>query len=508
MATATTGIDLGNFKTSVAFQHQGLESRAFFVSVFATNLDHEDANVLRTRVDARKRLADLYGRSVRSPKDETLKGTLAAYVNNLRFAHWFLPNISAFTDEHIEAENLHFGESVWHHLARIGGAKARASVQRLKAPQGGQDILGKEYNYFDVATDKINPEQAESYLADYRAARTVLRAMREHFHLLGNLTAKDRNVAVLGVPPGAPPIVKAMLFMLGLDAGFDAVVLRAEPELVARSLMLPSDKPALVIDIGAGTTDVCVFIPVSGATVLDPKLQLTVAKASFAIDRKLEELIRAEIETKHPRGTKFYWPQLPQEHLSYWKESCTQPQWETLRTSKESHETFLYEYKADDKIKFFDVSTVLTGDFVLKAFDAVLSDDIKAKVKEVLDPQGKEKDTERLLSIHSGPAAQRTVVAGGGSQIPAVRDFLQKILGPDHKVRAVPDHLNAVADGARFFARTLWEEDWKAIATEQQEWLRKYRIEKAPDMAEWYKAWRIKMADPALRERLRFNMNY
>jgi hypothetical protein len=505
---ATTGIDLGNFKTSIAFQHQGLESRAFFVSVFANNLDHEDANVLRTRVDARKRLGELHGRCVRSPRDAALQLTLASYVNNLRFAHWFLPNIGAFTDEHIEGANLHFGESVWHHMSRIGGAKAHASVQRLKAPQGGQDILGKEYNYFDVATDKINPEQADSYLEDYRATRTVLRWMREQFHAIGNLTPTDQNVAVLGVPPGAPPIVKAMLFMLGLDAGFDAVVLRAEPELVARSLMLPADKPALVIDIGAGTTDVCTFIPVSGATVLDPKLQVTVPKASFAIDRKLEELIRLEIESKHPRGTKFYWPQLPQEHISYWKESCTQPQWEALRTAKESHETFLYEYKANGEIKFFDVSTILTGDFVLKAFDAVLSTDIKAKVKEVLDPEGKEKDTERLLSIHSGPAAQRTVVAGGGSQIPAVRDFLQKLLGPDHKVRGVPDHLNAVADGARFFARTLWEEDWKAIASEQQEWLRKYRIENGAHMGEWYKAWRVKMADPALREKIRFNMNY
>ena len=34
MRVATTGIDLGNFKTSIAFQHKGLESRAFFVSVF------------------------------------------------------------------------------------------------------------------------------------------------------------------------------------------------------------------------------------------------------------------------------------------------------------------------------------------------------------------------------------------------------------------------------------------------------------------------------------------
>jgi hypothetical protein len=332
--------------------------------------------------------------------------------------------------------------------------------------------------------------------------------MRERFNKIGNLTPQDQNVAVLGVPPGAPPIVKATLFMLGLDAGFDAVVLRAEPELVARSLMLPSDKPALVIDIGAGTTDVCAFIPVSGSTVLDPRLQLTVDKASFAVDRKLEELIRGEIEAKHPRGTKFYWPPLPQEHISYWKESCTQPQWEALRSTKESHDTFLYEYKADDKIKFFDVSTILGSDFVLRAFEAVLGEEIKNKVKEVLDPQGKEKDTERLLAIHSGPAAQRTVVAGGGSQIPAVRDFLQNLLGPDYKVRAVPDHLNAVADGARFFARTLWEEDWKAVAMEQQEWLRKYRIETPAHLGEWYKAWRLKMADSGLRERLRFNMNY
>ena len=50
---ATTGIDLGNFKTSVAFQHRGLESRAFFVSVFASKLDHEDSAQLKRRVEGR-----------------------------------------------------------------------------------------------------------------------------------------------------------------------------------------------------------------------------------------------------------------------------------------------------------------------------------------------------------------------------------------------------------------------------------------------------------------------
>ncbi|MBI3724569.1 hypothetical protein HY251_11535 [bacterium] len=505
---AVTGIDLGNFKTSVAFQHKGLESRAFFVSVFASKLDHEDVNVLRARVESRKRLAELQSRCERSPKDDALQQQLASYVNGLRFPHWFLPNISAFTDELIEEAGLHFGESVWHHLTRIGGHKARAAVQRLKAPQGGVDILGKEYNYFDVDRDRLNPEQEDSLFEDYSCARTVLRWVRERFCSLGHLGPGDRHVAVLGVPPGAPPFVKATIFMLGLDAGFDAVVLRAEPELVARSLMLPAEKPCLVIDIGAGTTDICLFIPVSGATILDPKLQETIPKASFAIDRKLEELIRGEIETKHPRGAKFYWPQLPQEHLSYWKESCTQASWETLKSTKEHHNTFLYEYKVDEKIKFFDVSTILDGEYVTRAFDLVLSEEIKRGVKQALDPQGKETDTERLLAIHSGPAAQRTVIAGGGSQIPQIHDLVRKVLGPDHRVRTVPDHLNAVADGARFFARTLWEDDWKAIALEQREWRRKHRIERPQHLGEWYREWREKMQNGELRETLRYNMNF
>ena len=505
---ATTGIDLGNFKTPVAFQHKNIESRAFFVSVFASRLDHEDVSLLRSRVESRKRLAELHGRAERSPKDEGLQQTLASYVNGLRFPHWFLPNIGAFTEEYIEEAGLHFGESVFHHLTRIGGNKARAAVQRLKAPQGGTDILGLEYNYFDEDTDKINPEQAASFHEDYVCARTVLKWIRQSFTDASHLTSQDRHVAVMGVPPGAPPLVKATLFMLGLDAGFDAVILRAEPELVARSLMLPPEKPCLVIDIGAGTTDICVFIPVSGATILDPKLQVTIPKASFAVDRKLEELIRAEIETKHPRGSKFYWPQLPQEHLSYWKESCTHARWATLKSTKEHHETFLYEYKVDERIKFFDVSTILSGDFVLKAFDQVLGEDVKQQVKAVLDPQGKQTDTERLLAIQSGPAAQRTVIAGGGSQIPQIQEFMKKILGPDHRVRAVPDHLNSVADGARFFARTLWEEDWKEIAAEQREWVRKHRIERPGDLSDWYHAWRERMQDADRRDRLRYNMNF
>lgn len=505
---ATTGIDFGNFKTSIAFQHRGLESRAFFVSVFAQKLDHEDAALLKRRVEGRKRLAELNTRCERSPKDESLKVALASYLNGLRFPHWFLPNIGAFTDEHIEEAGLHFGESVFHNLSRIGTNKARAAVQRMKAPQGPKDILGLEYNYFDVDTDKLNPAQAESYFEDYRCARTVLRWVRENFTSMAHMTPQDRNVAVMGVPSGSPPLVKAMLFMLGLDSGYDAVVLRAEPELVARSLMLPAEKPCLVIDVGAGTTDVCVFVPVSGATILDPKLQKTIPKASFAIDRQIETLIQSEIQAKHARNAKFYWPPLPQEHLSYWKESCTHPRWEMLKSTKDNHDTFLYEYKVDDKIKFFDVSTLLSSEFVLRAFDNILSEDVKKTVKAVLDPQGKEPDTEKLLAMYSGPAAQRTVIAGGGSQIPNIQDLVGKVLGSDHRVRVVTDHLNAVADGARFFARTLWEEDWKDIAAEQQDWLRKHRIERPEHMAEWYHEWRTKMQDASLREKLRYNMNF
>jgi hypothetical protein len=505
---ATSGIDLGNFKTSIAFQHRGLESRAFFVSVFATNQDRENANLLKTRVDGRKRLAELHAKLERTPQDESLLKTIASYSNALRFPHWFMPCINAFTDEHVENHSLHYGESVWHYLSRLGAVKAHASIQRLKAPGGGTDILGLPYRYFDAEKDRILPDGAELFADDYRLTLTVLRHLRERFAHLAQLTDKDKQHAVIGVPPGAPPIVKAVLFMLGLEAGYDAVLVRAEPELVARSLMLPAEKPCLVIDIGAGTTDICCFIPVSGSTILDPKLQFTINKASFAVDRKLEEMIRSEIETKHARGSKFYWPPLPQEHISYWKESCTNANWDALKSTKDHHDTFVYQYKVNDALHYFDVSTILNASFVARAVDEVLTADIKKGVGIVLDPQGKQSDTEKLLAIHGGPAAQRTVLAGGGSQVPQIQEIIKNALGNNHRVRSVQDHLNAVADGARFFARTVWDDDWKDIAAEQKQWIAKHRIEKSEHLEEWYREWRNKMQSSELREKLRYNMNY
>ncbi|MEZ0228936.1 MAG: hypothetical protein ACAI25_09940 [Planctomycetota bacterium] len=508
MTVATSGIDLGNFKTSIAFQHKGLESRAFFVSVFATNQDRENASLLKTRVDGRKRLAELHAKLERTPSDQGLQKSIASYTNALRFPHWFVPSISAFTDEFVEGQHLHYGESVWHYLSRLGAVKAHASIQRLKAPQGGTDILGLSYRYFDVEKDRIIPEEADIFGDDYRLTLTVMRHLRERFAAIAQLTDTDKQYAVIGVPPGAPPIVKAVLFMLGLEAGYDAVLVRAEPELVARSLMLPAEKPCLVIDIGAGTTDICCFIPVSGSTILDPKLQQTIHKASFAVDRRLEEMLRKEIEAKHPRGAKFYWPPLPQEHISYWKESCTNAKWDTLRSTKEHHETFVYQYKVDDVLHYYDVSQLLTPAFVAKAVDEVLTADIKSGVRVVLDPQGKQPDTEKLLAINGGPAAQRTVLAGGGSQVPQIQEIIKNALGPNHRVRSVPDHLNAVADGARFFARTVWDDDWKEIAAEQRTWVAKHRIEKAQHIEEWYREWRNKMQSSELREKLRYNMNF
>jgi actin-like ATPase involved in cell morphogenesis len=485
-----------------------MEIRAFYVSVFASRLDREDGKILRRRVDGRNRLAELKARLDKTPQDQSLQMNLASYLNGLRFPHWFLPNIDAFTDEFIEDADIYFGESVWFHLSRIGTQKARAAVQRIKAPSGPRDILGLEFKYLDEEKDKLIPDQIPSLFEDLRIVKIVMRWMRNRFHNIGRMAAGEKDYCVMGVPPGAPPLTKALLFMIGLEAGYDAVILRAEPELVARSLILPAEKACIVIDIGAGTTDVCVFIPVSGTTILDPRLQETVQKASFAVDRQVEELIRNAIETQHPRGTKFYWPQLPQEHLSYWKESCSQPQWEQLKATKENHDTFLYQYKANDEIKFFDVSSVLSADLVGKAFDKVLTQDIKEKVKSTLDPQGKQPDTEKLLAIHGGPAAQRTVIGGGGSQIPNIQETLKQALGPNHRVRIVPDHLNSVADGARFFARTVWDEDWKEIEQLQKGWLDKHRIEDPKHIDEWYRAWRNIMQDARIRERLRYNMSY
>lgn len=140
--------------------------------------------------------------------------------------------------------------------------------------------------YGDAANSGLNAQQIEKHAL---ATRLVI-------EYAVNLVCPDRGdhsrpvYGVIGVPSRAN--VKNKQFVMDAAAGvFDAVAVVSEPFTIAYGMNRLTD--ALVIDIGAGTIDIC---PIYGVYPADDE-QVTVSLGGDAVDEEFEKRLKA----RHPR---------------------------------------------------------------------------------------------------------------------------------------------------------------------------------------------------------------
>lgn len=161
---------------------------------------------------------------------------------------------------------------------------------------GGRDmVFGKEAVDNRMSLDLIRPLEGGSIKSrggkDTEQMKKAVKDLLGHTIAMASFPAGSTIYAVIGAPAEASVEGKAAIVEAATNF-VDSVIVCSEPFAVAYGLDFLND--TLVIDIGAGTTDLC---RVHG-TMPKPDDQRTHEAGGDAIDRKLMELI----QERHPEA--------------------------------------------------------------------------------------------------------------------------------------------------------------------------------------------------------------
>ena len=275
-----------------------------------------------------------------------------------------------------------------------------------------------EHGVIKFSEDQDNPE----YGANARAAADLVR----HAVSLAKPRPDDLVYAVIGCPAeGSVKNKKAIL-----DAArtvVDSAMICSEPFAVAYGLDLFMD--TLVVDIGAGTTDLCRM----RGTMPAPEDQITLTYAGDHIDRELTKLLE-----KHCAGAQFtvHKVQEIKERASFVGDSMDE---------------VLVELPVDGKPTQFEVSEPLR-----QACRSIVDPIVEALGKLIgsFDPDFQSRLKNNVL------------LGGGGSQIGGlgrvIEARMQDLLG-EGRVTTVAEPVYAGANGALKTAHDMPAEYWEQL---------------------------------------------
>ena len=166
----------------------------------------------------------------------------------------------------------------------------------------GRDVVfGKDLTEHRLALDVVRPfEKGALKYVDAAAAGMNAKQVEKHalatklvieYSVQAVQPDRDRPVyGVIGVPSRAS--MKNKKFIMDAAAGtFDAVAIVSEPFTIAYGMNRLSD--ALVIDIGAGTIDIC---PIYGVYPSDEE-QITLSVGGDAVDEEFEKRLKLKYPT-------------------------------------------------------------------------------------------------------------------------------------------------------------------------------------------------------------------
>ncbi len=264
---------------------------------------------------------------------------------------------------------------------------------------------------------------------DADKTKQAVHDLLEHVVSLAKPRADELVYGVIGAPAQAS-IHSQKLLIEAARGVLDCVMICSEPFAVAYGLQMLAD--TLVIDIGAGTTDLCRM----HGSLPAPEDQVTVSAAGDAVDRKLFELVKATF---------------PEADFTV----------NMIKQIKERHAALS---RIDQPIK---VSLPVKG--VPTEFD--VTDQMRGAVESIVP--------EIVGKLHSLIAdydpefqaglRQNVLLAGGGSQIigldRAIEAKLNELGGG--KVTRVQEPVYAGANGALALAQDMPAEYWQEIAAQE-----------------------------------------
>lgn len=318
-------------------------------------------------------------------------------------------------------------ETVWSY---VGYAKDHVARKTL-----GKDIVfGKDAVDARMSVELVRPLAGGSIKTregkDTDMAKKAVKDLLHHAISLANIPKGSTIYAVIGAPAEASVEGKSAIIEAASNY-VDSTIVCSEPFAVAYGLDFLAD--TLVIDIGAGTTDLC---RVHG-TMPTAEDQRTHEIAGDAIDTKLGELIAA----RYPKA---------------------QFSTNMIREVKENHasvtqnmDTVMATFPVAGKPQEFDVTEV-----IYEACHTMVPPTVAAlqDLIATYDPEFQAKMRANIL------------LGGGGSQIKglgrAIEDALQEYGGG--KVRTVEEPQYAGCNGALKIALDMPEEYWKDFLVERQ----------------------------------------
>ncbi|MBW3541464.1 MAG: rod shape-determining protein [Planctomycetes bacterium] len=251
-----------------------------------------------------------------------------------------------------------------------------------------------------------------------------------------SLMRPERGVPIFGVigAPARASIRNKQVLIEAAESTFDAVVVVSEPFTVAYGMNNLSD--SIVIDIGAGTIDLC---PLYGTYPADAD-QVTLPLGGDMIDEAFCRLLAQ----KHPQAQ--FTPQM-------------------AREIKEKH-GFVHDANEHAQV-------LLSVNGVPTQYD--VTDPLKAACSVIVEPivEGLGRLIARLDPEYRPRMLSNIVLAGGGSQLRGLDRVLEERLEAfgGGRVRRVGDSVFAGAAGALKLAMAMPAEYWQEIrrASENRE---------------------------------------
>jgi rod shape-determining protein MreB and related proteins len=252
-----------------------------------------------------------------------------------------------------------------------------------------------------------------------------------HFitNIIGRGDPEDYNrvVAVIGAPAEASHVDKTAIFDAAAGS-VNACMIISEPFAVAYAL--DKIEHTLVIDIGAGTTDLCRVY----GTVPTPDDQMHVNFAGDFVDGRIIE----EIQRKYAGA------QITKDMARRWKEN------HSFVSGAEPSDPIVVDFSIDGKAMSLDIT-----DCISAACESIVQP-IVDSVKELIAGSNPE---------YQDAFRRNMILAGGGSGIGGLGDMIESRLADlgDVEVLTVEDPLELGAMGGLRLAMEVPEDMWKSL---------------------------------------------
>jgi rod shape-determining protein MreB len=261
---------------------------------------------------------------------------------------------------------------------------------------------------------------------DAEAVHELLRHLLSLVGLKPRAKNRPKVRAVVGVPAEAFRVSKQHL-RAAMDGLADSIMLVSEPFAVAYGV--EALLHAMIIDIGAGTTDLCIMqgrYPVDGD-------QRTVPSAGDSIDEYLAKVIRE----LHPEA------QFSIHMVREWKE-----QWSFIGEPRER--------------------VVVTVPVKGKATTVDITDEMGAACASIVPPVS-ETMADLLARVepeYQDKVRDNVILAGGSSAIPGLTDAIEQALADlgGGRTSVVKDPIFAGSDGGLAIAREASSADWEQLS--------------------------------------------